>query len=492
MSKRITLNELIGRGPVESQTFSAQAAERARLPQQNVFADETGVHVYGELRLTLNLSAAEETKDAQRYLQILQEYAGVAACFAEKVGAQLLEVQGERIHLLLPCMVPDANSVTKLLGMCASLARVMYARIQSRAGDAWQGFAMAADHGRAILIKSGDGASGSLVSLGPAANAPAKQLSRTPARHLSLRQPLKALVGAGTDTGWMTIDLVELPEYLEKYADRVFTDDLTTAASAIVESFRAASVITANEQYFDVSHTTSVEQPLKVQVICLRADLDGFSAAVQAAFSDGEPAIRVLVDQFFGVMRYVEQYCASIKRKVISLPWAGDCSNHLFFPLMGESYETARQYLPATAAAEWHDQISEKVFGKVTWAVGVAGGDSEEGSNGFVLVAPIKTGQRDFLVAAGWGVKRSLDAQEADGVKGKDSVIPVEDYGALDSVWQDQFRELDSRFWISRGLSMSKIRNATIESAKRTPEIYVPQVARPVPSPRPHWNHERA
>jgi len=235
-----------------------------------------------------------------------------------------------------------------------------------------------------------------------------------------------------------------------------------------------------------------VEQPLEVQVVCLRADLDGFSAAVQTAFTEGEPAVRALVDRFHAIMRHVEQYCASIKRKVISLPWAGDCSSHLFFPLMGESYETARQYLPATAAAEWHDQISEQVFGKVTWSVGVAGGDDDEGSNGFVLVAPINTGRRDLLVAAGWGVRRSLDAQEADGVRGRDSVVPVQDYDALDSVWQAPFSKLDSRFWISSGLSVSKVQNAAIQSGKQTVEIYVPQVIRPVPSPKPHWDYERA
>lgn len=492
MAKRIALAELVGDQGVD-EVIKGFSADREVRPPQNPFTDVTGFHVYGELRLTLRLSAAEEAKDAQRFLLILQEYAAVADLFASQVGAQLLEVQGERIHLLVPCETVDATAVGRLLTLCSSLTHVMYDRVAKRAGDAWQGFAMAADHGLAILVKSGNGSNTSVVSLGPAANAPAKRLPKTPARHLSVRQPLRNVVDHSDDEGWADIDLIELPEPLRQYADLSLTERLTTAARSVAESFGSAPVVRlVTEQYFDVNHTTSVREPLQIQVVCLRADLDGFSAKVQAAFNAGEHAIAALVDQFYAIMRHVQQYCAAIKRKVISLPWAGDCSNHLFFPLVGESYATSRQYLPATAAAEWHDQISENIFGTVKWAVGVAGGDDEEGSDGFVLVANLKTGHRDFLVAVGWGVRRSLDAQEADGVKGKDSVMPVEDYQALDSVFQAQFRKLSSLFWISNDLSLSKIRNAAVQDAKKSVEIFVPQVSRPVPSPKPHSGYDRS
>ena len=38
------------------------------------FADEIGFHYYGDLRLNLKLSAADDTQNAQKYLQILQVY----------------------------------------------------------------------------------------------------------------------------------------------------------------------------------------------------------------------------------------------------------------------------------------------------------------------------------------------------------------------------------------------------------------------------------
>src|ERR1017187_4204614 len=66
------------------------------------FAVETGFHVYGELNLTLKLTAATDTKDAARLLRVLTEYVAIAETCAALVGAELLEVQGERIHLLLP------------------------------------------------------------------------------------------------------------------------------------------------------------------------------------------------------------------------------------------------------------------------------------------------------------------------------------------------------------------------------------------------------
>ena len=83
------------------------------------------------------------------------------------------------------------------------------------------------------------------------------------------------------------------------------------------------------------------------------------------------------------------------------------------------------------------------------WAVGWAGGDSEGEDDGhsYLLVANILAGDRGFLSVAGWGWGRALDAQEADGVHGEDTVLPNEDYQGLDNIYQTGFYPLDSRFY---------------------------------------------
>src|SRR5436190_12861583 len=115
------------------------------------FADTTGFHIYGHLGLTLKLSAAEDLSDAQKLLEILQEYALIAEACAVPAGAHLFEVQGKRIHLFLPANEVSNSSVSKVMELCSALTKTVYKRIGARAGDSFKGFRTAADHGRAIV-----------------------------------------------------------------------------------------------------------------------------------------------------------------------------------------------------------------------------------------------------------------------------------------------------------------------------------------------------
>src|SRR5580693_948080 len=82
---------------------------------ENPFTDATGFHLYGELNLTLKLTAAEETTEAEKLIRILQEYATIGEACASESQAVLLEVQGERIHFFLNRPDDDAESVKEAL-----------------------------------------------------------------------------------------------------------------------------------------------------------------------------------------------------------------------------------------------------------------------------------------------------------------------------------------------------------------------------------------
>jgi len=474
---------------------------RASRFETEPFTDTTAFHIYGELNLTLRLTAASDAQDAQRLLRILQEYTLIAEACAAEASAVLLEVQGERVHLLLPSAAPNATSVSDLVRFAIAFTNTVYSRIGKSAGEAFQGFKMAADHGRAILVASAQ-PSGSVVSLGPCANAPAKELKRNGvAAHLRMRSEHYAHIAQPQNSKeWIDVPVLH-PAASIAYLVSIDLNERFSATSSqfLREGFTGVPEVQfADAQFLSGFAGGSVLQPIKVQGFPLRADLDGFSKQVEAAFNSGNTAIAALTQRFLRIMQYPDQFRARVG-KTINLPWAGDCATVVVLP-NGASYDDAREYLPVKAASEWHNQktladLNEQKWsqhiGEAKWAVGVAGGDDQEGSSGYVLIAPLAGRNRDFLVGAGWGIGRSLDAQESDGVAGDDTVIHTVDYGALDSAHKTSFRELNSLFWISRGLTVGSLRSRGIQSLVPDRPIVVPNIAKPVPQPKP-WYYGRS
>ena len=140
----------------------------------------------------------------------------------------------------------------------------------------------------------------------------------------------------------------------------------------------------------------------------------------------------------------------------------------------GEAYGTIQKFLPATAALAWHDEEAaeeeqikniRKALHNGRWSIGIAGGDSEEGSTGHMLVADIATSNRDFRVATGWAVRRSLDAQQADYVTADDTVIHIADHGSLDPSYRDAFNPLRESA-VFRRASLEGLKKARTEKIK--------------------------
>src|ERR1700730_15488730 len=82
-------------------SIRANKVESVYLPvAPRVFADLWGIHFYSDLRLELELSAPDHPLDAALYLRILQAYASIAEACGNSLGIEILEIQGERLHLL--------------------------------------------------------------------------------------------------------------------------------------------------------------------------------------------------------------------------------------------------------------------------------------------------------------------------------------------------------------------------------------------------------
>ena len=484
------------------------------------YSDTDGFHIYAYLRLRLRLTSAKNDLHAARLLEIIQLFAQLADDCGRVAGVEQLEVQGKRGHYLLLCKTNDGESLARLLAFCVALARVVEERIKPLAGDDWIGFSMAADHGRAILIDSHlHDHSGSLISLGPAANAPAKKLNRR-------------VVEGGVADGRVAVNMACFGRPSNPEARPVWTEynlteprmDLRQRTEELTEQMLAATANTAlffgqkhaahsrglvhfsanSADFVDVSDTT-FKEPRKVQGFAMRVDLDGFTAQVRAAFrANDDRVIMALVARFNEILTYPTQFKDRLDRPMILLPWAGDQANMILLPKPGETYADARSYLAVEAARAWHRQEFDglttlaanggqrrswrELLEGARWVIGWAGGDheGEDNGHGYLLVANIRAGERGFLSVSGWGWGRALDAQEADYVRAEDTVLPNEDYHALDNLYQEGFRPLDSRFHRAPYSALQvaeEAKKSTLSISRSAPLISAPQIVRPAARP---------
>ena len=408
------------------------------------YADEVGFHLYAELRLTLNVSAPEDSDSINRYLNLVEQFAEIAQGAINLVGGRILEVQGQVIHFFI--QASSQGDVSRPLTFATALIRMAYAQIKPAAGDrVWKGFAVAFDHGRTVMLSAPFGG-GSVVSLGPAANRPAKRLGKgVPSGHVAVPWQLAAGVECGRrEDDWKLIQVEQSSEDLKSYFDENLEGPLGKLAKKVLQSPR-----TAGREFVKVIGSDSLaSKPFVGQVVCIRADLDGFTKAVNRAFEKGESGVQALVEEFTKIMAYPTQFIRRglNGRGVVELPWAGDCCTLAVIPSPQEGIEGLRGVAPVELGREWHD-IGEKeakywrpVLQGAAWATGFASGGRDEG-DGWVVVAEIGIGTRRFRIIAGWGARKAKDAQEAPGVQAGGIAVPNEDYRLLDTELKTLFRQ---------------------------------------------------
>lgn len=471
-------------------TFRAAVASRAWDINKIPYTDTTGFHLYGDLDMELRLTAGDDHAAALT-LQILQAYAFAADAICEPNWLRILEVQGGRIHLYVESAVPNEQLVRKLIRSCEVFHHIATREISKLAGKTSFSIRMAADHGRAILLRSnGEDVSESIVSLGNPANRPAKHLARevrrngVPAGHLALN--VRAIdPDAGEE--WVHIDLRS--ERVAKTANE--SADLNLLAA----NDRFSQITAFAEAEFEPNPGNPVFAPIRRRGFMLRADLDGHTHRVKDAMSKGKEAIARLVRDFNEIMKYPSAFKNTLPKGVTVLlfPWAGDCAN-LF--LECDNYPLEQIYLPNTAAINWHTPVSNgtnwnTLFEKTRWLVAIAGGD-EDDDHGCVLTGNVRADGRIFHVGAGWSWQRSLDAEQAAGNKAGDSVIQNEDYAALDAHLQEPYidhPEHPTLFKVASVETLVGARSFQAAAAKVTVAASVPRLNIQVPAPRPYGGY---
>jgi hypothetical protein len=485
-------NELLNRAQRPSDLREFSAANAIAGPH---YAEASGWHVYTHLAWPVRISAAETDKDAKAYLGHLQTYATLAERAASSSGLRILEVQGKRLHLFLETSRPLQGDLEQIVIFSRVLQRLIDQYIRPQVDSSRLAFTVATDHGAAILVLSVlEDQSESLVSLGHAANTPAKRLNRgVTAGHLAFDK--NVFNPQRTTASWEEIGL-EVAEnaQLKSQTELALANSKSNLDDTLIEN-RAAQMRTFAASFLPRPQQ-GVQDPLVYQGFMLRADLDGFSARVKKAM-EGSPQDKLrLVMEFTEIMQFPSEFKDRLsgKAQVLPFPWAGDCANLLLVP---DDYDFARTFLPNLAATEWHDQRNgtnrqrqpwSMYLAQNRWVVGVAGGDNGDSDHGRVLVGRVFANHRSYLVGGGWGWGRSDDAVQAEGVTAEETVITLEDYRGLGAHHQSAYRPLNSLFHRASLEALVKAKGKAIDALAHSKPFHIrtPVAAVAMPSPRPY------
>lgn len=465
-------------------------------------AEVTGFHFYSDLDMEMRLSAPDDANASYRNLQILQAYAIAAESACRPFGIECLEMQGQRMHFIWDAPFVEEAHLEGVLQWARNFRDVVRARVAPLAGTVPFHFRIAGDYGKAILLRSeGEDVSESLVSLGNVANRPAKKLSRNvndggvPADHIAIN--VAPLYGAAEDAParWETISLDQGSESSSESGNRKRLFEL--ANSEAIVAFNASSQ--KMEREFKSNPGNPTVAPIRRQGIMLRADLDGFSRQVREAMASGREAIAQLVADFSAIMKFPAQFKDLLPSgvDVVMFPWAGDCANML---LECRDYPLERTHLPNTAGLNWHDQGRSNsnsggtnwrsILRDCKWVVAMAGGDNHGADHGYILTGNVYAFDRTFHVGAGWGWRRSLDAEQADGNRAEETVIQGEDFSALDANYKKAYSDHAANPSLFKVAPYSQLKKTDVNQNAElatSVSIIVPGLSRiSAPAPRPH------
>lgn len=490
---KIPLTTLIGW--TKQAAYQSAIDARTVQPGQTPYADTVGVHFYSQLDTLLELSAAEGENNASTLLRMLQEYATAAQAAGDAAGFLIFEVQGQRLHLFREGQLSAQQAENIVVEFARTFHRLAEQKIAATAPRQAFHLRIAADHGRAVVIRSmGTDQSESVVSLGVPANRPAKLLAKNvnnggvPAGHLALNI---ASFAHPEEELWKYYDLAPSSEPSKK-------SSLEEAALHNFSKIAASRQIALSARDYATNPANPVQVPIRRQGFMLRADLDGFSKRVKVAMSSGEQAVVKMVLEFSELMKYPAYYKERLPVgvSVLLFPWAGDCAN-IF--LVCEDYSFQRTSLPNRAAIEWHEMTPngndtsrpnwQNLMADSRWLVAMAGGENHGSDHGYIMTGNVVASDRLFHIGAGWGWGRSLDAEQSLGTKPDQTIIQIEDYSGLDSTLRSAYHDHPNNptlFKVADLQTLLKTAREHRAAAAKSVGTLVPRTSIVTPIPRSH------
>lgn len=396
---------------------TAKAASLA-IPREGVTSTFPGDHVYVMLRLRPRFTTSAANCDRRKHIRMLTKLAqGVRAIVHEYDGA-LLEVQGPVVHAFIP---NEDGSPDDAAAVSFAIQAFVESQIRNDAGDDFIKALVSFCHGPTIFVASEDShGDNSIVSLAPAANAPAKVLWKEEEALAN-----GSVIKVETNGKWHVINQFGVPAAMQKSAREMVANFATNLEDVVVVNAKALSVPSPGSK-----DSPTAEEPLASFSISFRADMDGFTRQVEDAFDRGRDAVDSLAAHFLEIMRHARTFC--IEQECVHLPWAGDCFNLLISFDEREEFQVAKKRRILEIARQFNEHMGEK-FPSVKWAFSHAGGSLENAQVCNTLVCRIAVGHTTLLLATGLPVERSLG--------GLINASPVSDCGVI---WREDVAQLDT------------------------------------------------
>jgi hypothetical protein len=235
----------------------------------------------------------------------------------------------------------------------------------------------------------------------------------------------------------------------------------------------------------------STDHPLRMRAFCLRADLDGFSSLVEAAFARGEQAVEAVARGFIKILEFGD-YFENRHYGTVRMPWAGDCVSFLIPPTgaleafrgrdwiaLVEEWQSFAANTPDGRKSQW-----ASIFSNVSWSIGIT-----YASDGCCMVASVSALSRKFLIGAGAPLAIAEEAQNLG--KGGETLIHATDYQAAYPIVRTLFTKMSgTEFWRGTDITLKKVRDAALDAGKSSNaskiEIVEKAATISIPQPRPY------
>lgn len=453
MANRIIAERAVGLGGF------AQA--RAK-PSGYQYLPEVFTHVYIKLDFKPQYENARTGDDAGGFLRSVARAGMAAHRIAESYGGALMEVQGSLLHAALPPTFAGINAGTAFAG---DLHRA-YSHVFDDRTSRVDGWRMTLDTGKTLVV-AGAGVHGdeSLVSLGSAANRPAKYLHQQLELPEEARDLKRFHLGArnGSTGQWQTTALDRLPVGRARETDAVAEEVRREKVSVNYSDFRAVSG-EALGQAAPIGNPTA-DRPTVYFGWVMRADLDGFTKRVEECLND-DAKLRDLASEFYAIMNEAVQFTHLHGENLVQLPWAGDnfTAAAVFSTIAGYEKAAPRRLIELSLdfEKEMNETATSSGFGG--WAHGVAGGEVHGNSRGNVFIGSVEVRGRRFLVGAGEGFGRSAQAFGDINPKAGELVLYEPDWKRLDDSYRKVFSE---RAVTGSGKQSSLFRSARVDALRR-------------------------
>ena len=404
-------------------------------------------HVYVKLDLEHRYENARTAEDAKLFLKSVARAVAAASKTAEQYGGSILEVQGSMIHAGLP--LAGLDDAARALEFIQSLHDALEIVFQARSRVL--GWRMTADTGKTLVV-AGRGAHGddSWVSLGPAANNPAKHLYSQLERPEDSRSLKRFHVGFfdRQSESWQYADLRKTSRDMDEsrvIARKALEEEPVLRFFDVIGENRTILADAVNIGAPGTPGAPTADLPLTYYGWVMRSDLDGFISLVEKSIDD-DARLEKLASDFYSIMAASGAFVDRHSESLIQLPWAGDnfTASAVFRSMDAYRDAVPKRLIELSLDFDKDLESDAKRIGSKGWAHGIAGGVPHGNAGGSIYVAGMEIGDRRFLVGAGEGFGRSIQAFADINPDAGEFVVLKDDWDQLDDGYMHSFTQAEN------------------------------------------------